>query len=111
MLSWVVGPVDSNAAWVLVIMFLAAGAVAVALVVRYQSATWMSNQFVVAKLQEADKHALALAQNSRAEKVELAQIASKQTVEIARINGAQIEGARLVGSSGGDAQSLRDAEG
>lgn len=96
MLSWIVGPVDSNAAWVLVIMFICVGAVCAALVIRWQSATYMSNQFVVAKLQEADQQALALAQNAKSEKISLAEIASKQTVELARIHGAQIEGAKLV---------------
>jgi hypothetical protein len=102
MLSWIVGAVDSNAAWVLVVLFLSLGAVATALVVKTQNSVYMSNQFVVEKLKEADAHALSLAQNARSEKVELAQIASKQEVELARINGAQIEGARLVGSSGSD---------
>lgn len=109
MLSWIVGSVDSNAAWVLVIMFICLGAVGTAVVIKTQNSTWMSNQFVVAKLKQADDHALSLAQCHRAEKIELAQIASKQTVDLARIHGADIEGARLVGSS--DAQSRHDAEG
>lgn len=109
MLSWIVGIVDVNAAAVLIAMFIGFGVVGTALVVKWQNTAKMSNEFVVAKLQEADKQALALAQNSRDEKIKLAQIASNQVVELARINGAQIEGARLVGSQ--DAQSRRDVEG
>lgn len=108
MLSWIVGPVDSNAAWVLVILFICIGAVGTALVVKWQTSAYMSNQFAVAKMQESDKHALALAQNTRAEKIELAQIASKQTVELARINGAQIEGTKLVS---GKPESNYDTDG
>lgn len=102
MLSWFVGLVDGNAAVVLVAMFLGLGVIGTALVVKWQNTAQMSNEFVVAKIKEADQHALNLAQNARTEKIELAQIASKQTIEIARIHGAQIEGARLVGSSGAD---------
>lgn len=96
MLSWIVGVVDGNAAAVLIAMFIGFGVVGTALVVKWQNTAKMSNEFVVAKLQEADKQALALAQNSRDEKIKLAQIASNQVVELARINGAQIEGAKLV---------------
>ena len=102
MLSWIVGIVDVNAAWVLVIMFIMTGVVCTALVVKRQSATYISNQFEVAKLQEADRQQLALASITKDEKIQLAQIASKQVIELGRMNGAQIEGARLVGSSGGD---------
>src|SRR5882724_10129971 len=97
MLSWIVGAVHSNAAWVLVVMFISHGAVATALVVKRKSATYMSNQFTVAKLKQADDHALLMAKNATGEKVDLAQIASKQSIEIARISGAQIEHAKLVG--------------
>ena len=99
MLSWIVGIVDVNAAWVLVVMFVMLGVVGTALVVKRQSVTYMSNQFEVAKLQEADRQQLALASVAKDEKIQLAQIASKQVIELGRINGAQIEGARLVGSS------------
>jgi hypothetical protein len=106
MLAMIVGNVDVNSAFVLVVIFGAIGIVITAIVVKRRSLVEMNHEFELAKYKDRNQTDVALAQNKRAETIEMANIASKQGVEFKRIDSGMIEGTKIVkdshGKSGGD---------
>jgi hypothetical protein len=91
MLNLIVGNVDSGAALVLVVIFAGATMITTSIIIKRRSVLEINNEFELGKMKEADAHALNLAQNARAEKVALAEMAMKREIEFKRIDGNAIE--------------------
>lgn len=91
MLSSIVGPVDAYSAFVLCILSICVATVIVSVIAKYQTRQRTDQQYAIdrMRLEIADQ------ENARniamSEKVQLAQIASKQVIEIRRLEGNVLE--------------------
>lgn len=90
MLNLIVGNIDSAAALVLVTIFAGGTLITTSIIVKRRTVLEINNEFELGRMKEADAHALNLAQNTRAEKVALAEMALKREIEFKRIDSNMI---------------------